>query len=167
MRNIDAHDPPAVPAGAVAFLLAQVGGLAAMRFAERLRPLELRPAQMGLLRAVAREPGRSQRALAAQLGTLPSRLVILIDELEAAGLLERRVGARDRRVSELHLTSAGRQMMERVGREAQAHGEELLTPLDADERSALAALLRRVAEHHDLAPGVHPGFRTLGPADSD
>jgi DNA-binding MarR family transcriptional regulator len=166
MTNMEGEDSAAVPAGVVAFLLAQVGGLAAMKFAERLSPLELRPSQMCLLRAVAREPGRSQRALAEQLGTLPSRLVILIDELEAAGLLERRVSATDRRVSELHLTSAGTQMMRRVGRVAQAHGDELLAALDADERSALAELLRKVADDHGLTPGVHPGYRTLGPPGS-
>jgi DNA-binding MarR family transcriptional regulator len=145
----------------VAFLLAQVGGLAAMKFAERVGPLQLSPAQTGLLRAVAAEPGHSQRALAEKLGTLPSRLVILIDELEAAELLERRVSTQDRRISELHLTSSGAQMMRRIGRVAQAHGEALLAPLDAAERASLAALLSKLAAHHGLAAGVHPGYRDL------
>ena len=117
------------PAGVVAFLLAQVGALAATTFAERLGPLGLTPAQAGLLRAVASDPGRSQRALAKQLGTLPSRLVVLVDELESAGLLERQVSRRDRRISELHLTAAGAQTMRRIGRTAQAHGDDLLAPL--------------------------------------
>src|SRR4249919_2525285 len=93
--------------GQVAFLLAQLGGLAAMRFAERLAPLGLIPAQAGLLRAVAAEPGRSQQALSAQLGLLPSRLVALVDELERDGLIERRRNPDDRRHHALHLTIAG------------------------------------------------------------
>jgi DNA-binding MarR family transcriptional regulator len=145
----------------LAFLLAQVGGLAAMKFAERLRPLELSPAQAGLLRAVATEPGRSQRALAEKLGTLPSRLVILIDELEATGLLERRVSVQDRRISELYLTSSGGQMMRRLGRVGQAHGEAFLAALDVTERASLAQLLSKLAVDHELAAGVHPGFREL------
>lgn len=161
MAKTNGDPPPAAAPGKVAFLLAQVGGLAAMKFAERLVPLQLSPAQTGLLRAVAAEPGRSQRALAEKLGTLPSRLVILIDELEAAGLLERRVSTQDRRISELHLTSSGAQMMRRIGRVAQAHGEALLAPLDAAERAALAELLSKLAAHHGLAPGVHPGYREL------
>lgn len=155
-------DPRGAPPGRVAFQLAQVGGLGAIKFAARLKALDLAPAQVGLLRAVAQEPGRSQRALAKQLGTLPSRLVIIIDQLVGAGLLERRVGDRDRRVSELHLTPAGTRMMERIGELAQAHGEDLLAPLDSEERSTLARLLGRLAEHHDLTPGVHPGYRALG-----
>jgi DNA-binding MarR family transcriptional regulator len=154
-------DAPTTPPGMLAFLLAQVGGLAAIKFAERLGPLELSPAQAGLLRAVAADPGRSQRALAEKLGTLPSRLVILIDELEAAGLLERRVSSRDRRVSELYLTSAGSQKMRRIGRVGQAHGEALLAPLDDAERADLAMMLGKLAEHHGLVAGVHPGYRTL------
>jgi DNA-binding MarR family transcriptional regulator len=159
MAKTNGAPPAVVPPGMLAFQLAQVGGLAAMKFAERLGPLELSPAQAGLLRAVATNPGRSQRALAEQLGSLPSRLVILIDELETAGLLERRVSSRDRRVSELYLTSSGVQMMRRLGRVAAAHGENLLGSLDEAERAALAGLLSKLATEHGLTPGVHPGYR--------
>jgi len=34
-------------------------------------------------------------------------------------------------------------------------------PLSPAERDELARLLRRLAEHHGLTPGVHPGFRKL------
>jgi DNA-binding MarR family transcriptional regulator len=152
--------------GSTAFLLAQVGGLAAMKFAERLAPVQLSPAQAGLLRAVAADPGRSQQAVAEQLGLLPSRLVVLVDELERDGLLERRGNPRDRRHHALHLTSAGQERLRSIGRLARAHGEDLLAPLDERDRETLERLLTRLADHHDLTPGVHPGYRRLGHRDN-
>lgn len=149
-------------AGPTAFLLAQVGGLAAMRFAERISSLGLTPPHAGLLRAVAAEPGRSQQALAAQLGLLPSRLVALVDELESDGLLERRRNPDDRRNHALHLTAAGGQRLRDIGRVATDHGEDLLGGLDAGDRAELGRILGLLAAHHQLAPGVHPGYRTLG-----
>ncbi len=69
----------------MAFLLAQLGAHAAGRFAERIAGLDLTPAQAGLLRLVARTPGRSQRELAGDLGMPPSRFVPFADKLEDAG----------------------------------------------------------------------------------
>lgn len=148
--------------GQVAFLLAQVGAHAAARFAERLSPLGLTPAQAGLLRAVAREPGSSQRALAARLGLAPSRLVILIDQLQSRGLLERRRAPGDRRHHEVHLTTRGVDTLRDIGQVARAHGSDFLAALSAQDRSALGQTLRALAEHHGLTPGVHPGYRSMG-----
>jgi DNA-binding MarR family transcriptional regulator len=154
--------PPEPGPGGVAFLLAQLGALAAIRFAERLGPLGLTPAHAGLLRAVAAESGRSQQAVAEQLGLLPSRLVALVDEAEREGLIERRRNSADRRNYALHLTSAGHDRLRDIGRVAQQHGEDFLAPLPAADRAVLGRLLGRLVTHHGLAPGVHPGYRTLG-----
>ncbi|MGH3525330.1 MAG: MarR family transcriptional regulator, partial [Mycobacterium sp.] len=59
----------------MAFLLAQLGHQATALFAEQMGTLELTPPHAGILRAIAAEPGRSQQALSAQLGLLPSRVV--------------------------------------------------------------------------------------------
>ncbi|MGF7233785.1 MAG: MarR family winged helix-turn-helix transcriptional regulator [Frankia sp.] len=158
--------PPRATGGAsaaLAFLLAQVGGLAAMRFAERLAPLGLTPAQAGLLRAVGTEPGRSQQALSAQLGLLPSRLVVLVDELQREGLMERRRNPDDRRHYELHLTPAGAERLRAIGAVAQAHGEDYLAPLSDEDRATLTDLLGRLATSHELTPQIHPGYRAIGP----
>jgi DNA-binding MarR family transcriptional regulator len=147
--------------GQIAFLLTQVGAQAAMRFAERLAPLGLTPPQAGLLRAVGTEPGRSQQALATQLGVLPSRLVALIDELEHDGLLERRPNPDDRRHHAVHLTDAGKERLREVGRIASLHGDDYLNALSPAECATLARLLGKLATEHGLTPGVHPGYRNL------
>src|SRR6266478_1712162 len=62
-----------------AFLLAQVGAHAAANFAERLAEVNLAPAHAGIFRILAATPAISQQALAAALGTVPSRLVALMN----------------------------------------------------------------------------------------
>jgi len=133
-----------------------------MGFADQLTPLGLTPAHAGLLRAVAADPGRSQQAVATELGVLPSRLVALVDELEQDGLVERRRNPGDRRHHALHLTAAGESRLVEIGRAAQRNADACLAPLDAKEQDVLGQLLDRLAAAHGLAPGVHPGFRALG-----
>jgi DNA-binding MarR family transcriptional regulator len=143
--------------------LAQVGGHAALRFAERLRSaLDLTPAHAGIVRALISSGGLSQQALAAHLDVLPSRLVTLVDELESRGLVERRDNPEDRRTYALHLTDAGRAAHDSIGRVAKEHQLALCSALDAQEQEQLAGMLLRIAEQQGLRPGVHPGFRTLG-----
>lgn len=143
-------------------MLAQVGAHAAMRFAERLREIDLAPPHAGILRTVATVPGISQQQLAGLLGMVPSRLVVLLDELEGKRLIERRDHPDDRRLYALHLTDAGTKAMTDIGRVARAHEEALCASLDEGERTQLAELLGRVAEHQGLTAGVHPGFARMG-----
>jgi len=144
-----------------AFLLAQLGAHAARRFAERVAELDLTPPQAGLLRSVAREPGLSQQALAAHLGTPPTRVVALVDGLEERGLVERRRNLADRRLHALHLTEAGAALLREIGRVGAAHEDALLAALALLRREQLRGLLSRVVEEQRLTEGVHPGYRTL------
>jgi DNA-binding MarR family transcriptional regulator len=145
--------------GGNAFLLAQLGAEAAARWAQRITQLDLTPAQTGLLRLIARQPGQSQQALARQLGTPPSRLVLLLDELEERGLTERRRNPGDRRHHALYLTDDGTRLMAQLGQLGAAHEDDTCAPLDAAERAQLHGLLTRIAGHYGLTAGVHPGYR--------
>ena len=144
-----------------AFLLAQLGAHAASKFGERLGAVHLTPPHAGILRFVSGAGGISQQELAGHLRILPSRLVILIDQLEERGLIERRADPEDRRSYALHLTAKGSETLKTIGRLARDHQEALLVSLTADERDVLASLLRKVADHQGLRPGVHPGFARL------
>ncbi|MCP3803377.1 MarR family transcriptional regulator [Allokutzneria sp. A3M-2-11 16] len=143
-----------------AFLLAQLGAHAANRFAERVGELGLTPADVGLLRMIATDPGLSQRALADHLGVVPSRVTALIDQLDRRGLVERRRSAEDRRNYELHLTEEGGRVLARMRPLAAAHEDDLFAALDQEQRSRLAELLRLIADEQGLTAGVHPGYRT-------
>jgi DNA-binding MarR family transcriptional regulator len=151
---------PDCPTGA-AFLLTQLGTHAARRFGERIAPLGITPPHAGILRMIATIPECSQQQLAERLGILPSRMVILIDELAEKGLVERRRSVSDRRNYELQLTQTGRETLEKMFQLAGEHEADLLAALTADERTSLARLCQKVADQQGLTPGVHPGYRNL------
>jgi DNA-binding MarR family transcriptional regulator len=144
-----------------AFLLAQVGAHAASRFAARLSEADLVPAHAGIFRILSATPAISQQALATALGTVPSRLVALVDDLEARGLVERRAHESDRRTYALHLTDKGKATMETISRVAREHRQDLLAALSDEEQATLSALLQRVAGQQGLLRGVHPGYARI------
>ena len=165
-KNHDGSDAQETQAASVpprgtgsAFLLAQLGAHAAARFAQRISELDLTPAQAGLLRLIAWNPGQSQQAISRQLGTPASRLVLLVDGLEERGLIERRRDPADRRHYALYLTGDGTQFMKELGRLGAAHEDAMTAGLTADERAVLNDLLSRLAARQGLTTGVHPGYR--------
>ena len=143
-----------------AFLLAQLGAHAASAFTDRIRELDLTPAQAGLLRLVAAQPGLSQQAIARTLGTPASRLVALVDDLQERGILERRRKIEDRRHYAVHLTEAGGRFMGQLGQVARAHDEAITAALSMAERKQLKELLQKISAEQGLTPGVHPGYRS-------
>jgi DNA-binding MarR family transcriptional regulator len=145
----------------VAFLLAQLGHHAATLFAEEIATIELSPPHAGILRAIANEPGRSQQALSDQLGMLPSRVVVYVDELQERGYVERRRNPNDRRLHALYLTAAGKKLMRKLSALARQHELRLTAALNPEQRGALRTLLATVAQQQGLTPHVHPGYRTL------
>jgi DNA-binding MarR family transcriptional regulator len=163
-RKFEAARPAAAPQSGfgAAFLLAQIGSHAARRFAERIAKLRLTPAHSGILHILAGSPGLTQQALAARLGMVPSRLVALLDELDALSLTERRRSEDDRRRHALALTDKGRKMLAAIGDASGEHQQALLAALTEDERAILCSLLQRVADEQRLTRNVHPGYRTLG-----
>src|ERR1700704_3540306 len=151
---------PPRPTGA-AFLLAQLGAHAADRFAQRIKKLGMAPRHAGILRMIATTPSCNQRALAKRLGVLPSRMVMLIDELTEKGLVERKRSTKDRRHSELILTPRGRRMLENLSQLAAQHEADLCAALTSKERELLASLGRKIVYQQGLTPDVHPGYRKL------
>ena len=145
----------------VAFLLAQLGSHAAECYGERTQVLGVTPVHSGILRLIAITPFCNQLALAKRLGVLPSRMVMLIDELSEKKLVKRRRSRKDRRHSELILTKAGERLFERLSTVAAKHEEALCAALTQDEKITLMALCQKIADQQGLTPGVHPGYRKL------
>lgn len=148
--------------GEAAFLLTQLGTHAAAQFAERMKVIELSPADAGTLRQLRLAAGMSQQELAGRLGIHPSRLVAILDKLEKRGLVERRPNPQDRRLYSLHLAPDGEQALGRIGQIAREHQDALLAALNPEERQTLGNLLLRIADQQGLSRGVHPGYRLMG-----
>jgi DNA-binding MarR family transcriptional regulator len=87
-------------------------------------------------------------------------LVIIVDEMEQRGLIERRANPDDRRRYALHITEKGRSILETIGRISREHSQALLAATSEDERRQLGTLLQRIADQQGLTRGVHPGYRS-------
>ena len=153
--------PGKVPPVGVAFLLSQVGAHAAGSFEERLGGMKLKPHHAGLLRMLGSNPGLSQQELSEVFGIFPSRLVVLLDQLETRRLIERRNDPMDRRGHRLHLTNAGRKALTEIGRLTRELETDLCSALSDSEREILTGLLLRIVARQNITPAVHPAYRKL------
>jgi DNA-binding MarR family transcriptional regulator len=150
-RNVPASIPPGAPRHAqAAYLLARVGRAQSARFAERMGSIGLRPKHFAVLNGIALGDGLSQQQLGGHMGLDPSGLVGAIDELERAGLVERRRDPADRRRYVLALTPEGTATLGRARRVLSESARELLGTLDDAEVDTLVALLGRVSAATEL-----------------
>lgn len=122
------------------------------RTAEALGSIGLTPALFALLNVLGAREGSIQQQLSTDMGIDPSAMVKLIDELERAGLAERRRRESDRRAWEVTITSRGRRTLERSRRLAMQVEDEVLGGLSAGERRQLLTLLRRALVSAPVQP---------------
>ena len=112
------------------------------RIAAALESVGLTPARFGLLNLLGALEGANQQQLGSAMGVDPSTMVQLIDELEAAGLAQRRPHPSDRRAREVVLTAKGRRLRERGRQMASQVEDEVLGGLTPAQRRELLKLLR-------------------------
>jgi MarR family transcriptional regulator, transcriptional regulator for hemolysin len=89
----------------------------------------------------------TQTELARIIGLDKTTMVATIDELEAAGLAERRSSPTDRRARVIAVTEAGERRVRDAEEIAAQTNEDVLGVLDPDQREAfIGALMRLVSE---------------------
>lgn len=140
-------------------MLSSLGYAISRRFHRILEPLELEPGEFALMRAVAAHDGEPQNALAERLHISPSWMVAIVDQLEKRDLLERKPHERDRRVRNLHLTTAGKKLLKRAEQRAQRFDRQVTGSLSETELGQLLELLDRVAAGLEFQPGAHAALR--------
>lgn len=127
--------------------------------AETVSGAGITPVQYGAMGCLNRrdgEPGIDQVGLAARLGIDRNSASVLVDDLEAKGLLERRINHADRRARLLTLTARGERLFLQVRKRNLAAQAKTLKTLTPGERELLLDLLARIiAENGALArPGA-------------
>ncbi len=147
--------PDARRSARLGFLLSQLGSYAGSMFAELTEPLGVSPSEAGVIRIIGRTPGISQRELADRLGLVQSRVVVLLDRLDEAGLSTRTRRDGDRRVQEVRLTDAGTALLGKLRSAAEEQERRLTEGLDAEARARLFALLSELVALRGLDADVH------------
>ncbi len=103
----------------------------------------------------------TQLALAQHLGIDRSVLTYLLDDLEAAGVIERQADPSDRRARRIVVTSAGQSLLRTLRRRLRQAETHVLRSLSADEQASLRLLLNRVSL---TSPAVGESACTAGAA---
>lgn len=101
-----------------------------------------------VLLAATQQSARNQVELARQLGIDRTVMVYLLDELVAAGLIERRLDPRDRRNRLIVATEGGRARQSEAQRVMDRAVEHVLAPVPEEDRAAFTATLHKLVEAH-------------------
>jgi DNA-binding MarR family transcriptional regulator len=98
-----------------------------------------------VLCALDESPVRTQAALAEAIGADKSRIIPVLDDLQAQGFIERRPDPDDRRVRLLEITERGRAAKDATQAVIQRGEEQWLQTLAADDRRTFLRVLEQLS----------------------
>jgi DNA-binding MarR family transcriptional regulator len=124
--------------------LASAGQVAGMRIQKALREHGLKNGQAHVLMVLADEGATGQQALVQALEVDPSVLVAMLNDLEHAGLAERRRDPADRRRHIVEISRRGKRLVGDVYASIAAVEAELFAGLNPNEVGTLHKLLDRI-----------------------
>jgi DNA-binding MarR family transcriptional regulator len=113
-------------------------------FMERMAVYGLRPVDFSVLSLITHNPGITSRQLCGTLGILPPNLVGMINAMEKRDLILRQPHPRDGRATGLHLTQAGRKLMQDAERTAAELEADVAARLSPSESKTLIRLLKKI-----------------------
>ena len=115
------------------------------RFIGAMADFDLTPVQGHVLRILGNQGSLAMNELAEALSCDASNVTGMVDRLEARGLVERRPGARDRRVKELVLTPTGLEVRRHVLERMSEPPAAIISLSPRDQRALRDILKRAVA----------------------
>jgi MarR family transcriptional regulator, transcriptional regulator for hemolysin len=132
-------------AGNLAWLLYRAHWALAAELAAALEPLGVSARAYHVLRA-ALGGEHTQTELAGMIGLDKTTMVVTVDELEHAGLAERKLSPSDRRARIVSVTAAGKRKLAEAERVKERVQTEVLGELSAREGEALMGSLSKLVE---------------------
>ncbi len=95
-------------------LLANICHLHHMRVHQLIEALGLYRGQPPVLRALWKQEGLTQTELAEQMKITPATMTKMLQRMEKAGFIRRKIDAGDQRISRVYLTDVGREVQKDV-----------------------------------------------------
>jgi len=106
--------------------------------------LKITQKQTGVMWLVVSNPGLAQGSIGASLGMDRATMMVIVDRLEARGLLKRIRSRKDARQRELFATPEGQRLMKKVHSLTERHEKRLKQLFTAAELQILEHLLQRL-----------------------
>jgi DNA-binding MarR family transcriptional regulator len=133
-------------------LLSQLNRVVYRRATEDVLGIKLK--QLIALEILVKNEGCLQQELGATLMVDPNNCVLLLNELDDRGFVERQRDPKDRRRHIVVITSAGQKALAKAEAKLEALEGEVLVNLDPAEREQLRDLLARAMDGQDGGPDV-------------
>ncbi len=109
----------------------------------------LTPSQFGALETLYHLGPMCQSTLGAKLLRSGGNVTLVVDNLEKRGLVKRQTDPEDRRMTNISLTAAGEELIQRVFPNHLAVIVEEMNVLDPQEQTALAALCKKLGKGNE------------------
>ena len=129
------------------FLVSDVSRLMRRAFEKQIEGSSLTLAQARALVYVSRNEGIRQVDLADLLEVQPMTLARLIDQLHAAGLVERRADPADRRAHRIHLTRAATPHLAAIEQAVVAVRKDAVRDVGRDDLATVLAALQTIRDN--------------------
>lgn len=140
----EALDPPASLTSELCWLLSRASHNLTTEMTAALEEIGISPRFHAVL-ATAMTAEHTQTEIARIVGLDKTTMVVTVDELEAAGLAERRPSSTDRRARVIVVTEAGRRIVKKADKVLDHVRDEVLGALDPEERQVFMSALGRLA----------------------
>jgi MarR family transcriptional regulator for hemolysin len=153
----DAPAAPAALASDLCWLLSRASHSLNTELTAALEDVGISPRAHAVL-TTALTGEHTQSEIARTVGLDKTTMVVTVDELEAAGLAERRPSGTDRRAHVIGVTEAGRRKVKQADQVLDRVREDVLSALAPDERGVFLAALSRLAcgRLAEPVPCAHP-----------
>lgn len=122
--------------------------LAVALFAKALQARDITPIQYAVLATLEQQSPISQATLSGLIAYDRATIGGVVDRLAAKGWVERTLDPKDRRLRMLALNKAGARLLRSIRPRVQRVQDELLAPLDEEERRSFEALCLKLLAHH-------------------
>jgi len=143
------------PRRLIAYLVRRLEQICQAIVAEALSGTDIGLLQLAVLAHIDDYPDIDQSRLAEKVSIDRTNTGRIVDQLEAMGLVDRRVNGSDRRARVLRLTPRGGQLRRKLRPLSRAAQDRLLSSLSAREREVLLDLLVRIVKANE--PYARPG----------
>lgn len=129
------------------YLLAAASDAASAQFHDHIRAQGLRVVEWRVLGCLNEGNGQMITRLAKVALYEQSRMTRIIEKMEDRGLVERRPDPEDGRRVRVHLTEKGKNISDRLVRDAGNHEKKLLEAVAHEEGSDIKSVLKSLIEH--------------------